>query len=98
MKRQTAKTYKKFKRDIKNRYLAGDPIASIAIDYGVVVRDIYHHLGKLTAEEKGIHAMNLSLKTKSKKGGPHGRKNTNTDQIGAKSAGEETGTCLDDFK
>jgi uncharacterized protein YfaT (DUF1175 family) len=54
----------KIKQDMKNRYLAGDTIHDIASDpaYGVVDRNVYYHIGPLTAEEKGIHAKNLSLK------------------------------------
>lgn len=58
----------KVKLEIKNRYLAGESILSIAEDMGVVERTIYFHLGELTAQDKGLHAQNSDLRKDAKKG------------------------------
>lgn len=55
------------KQEIRSRYLAGDTIPSIARHYEVSVRDIYYHLSKLTADEKGLHAKNSSFKITKRK-------------------------------
>ena len=58
----TENIFRKIKQEIKNMYLSGESVSSIAKHFNVIPRNIYHHLGKLTPEEKGLHAMNLSLK------------------------------------
>jgi len=50
------------KLEIRNRYIAGESVPSIANDFGVVPRTIYFHLGELNADEKGLHAKNSSLR------------------------------------
>ena len=61
----------KVKLEIKNRYLAGESVPSIAESFDVVPRTIYFHLGNLSPEGKGLHAKNSSLRkmaVKKKKG------------------------------
>lgn len=70
------------KQEIRDRYLAGDSIPSIARHYKVSVRDIYYHLDKLTADEKGLHAKNSSLKqTLRKEGHAAGVANKDIDEF-----------------
>ncbi len=71
MKKLLKNEIQKVKLEIKNRYLAGEGIPSIAKSFDVVPRTIYFHLGALTPDEKGLHAKNSSLKkmAKSKKKG-----------------------------
>lgn len=79
------------KQEIKNRYLAGDSVPKIAAYYGVSPRDIYYHLGKLTADEKGHHARNSSLKMTKRKEG-HAKAETVS-----KGTGKEVAGSLADF-
>lgn len=60
-------TIKLMKEEIRNLYLAGTPISDIAKEYQVTNRNVYFHLGQLSAEDKGLHAKNLSLRLKQKK-------------------------------
>ena len=62
MTRLSGKQLVKEKQNIKNRYISGDSVISIAQSYSCLPRNIYFHLGDLTAEEKGLHAKNMSLK------------------------------------
>ena len=52
----------KEKQTIKNRYLAGEAVPSIARSYDVTERNIYYHLGVLSPDEKGLHIKNSSLR------------------------------------
>lgn len=61
MNKLSVKAFLKIKQDIKNRYLAGEAVSVIAASYDCITRNIYYHLGELSAEEKGIHAQNSSL-------------------------------------
>jgi len=86
----------KIKQDMKNRYLAGESIPSIAKFYKVVARNVYYHIGELSAEEKGIHAQNLSLHQDLTKKEAHEKQKTIT-YGKAGGTGHET-IGLDDFK
>ena len=61
MNKLTSKSFQKIKTDIRNRYLAGESVRSIATSYDVIPRNIYFHLGELSADDKGLHAKNQSL-------------------------------------
>ena len=52
----------KEKQTIRNRYIAGESVPSIAKSYDVTERNIYYHLGTLTPKEKGLHSENSSLR------------------------------------
>ena len=52
------------KMDIKNRYLAGEPVPQIAKSKGVTTYAIYFHLGQLTPDEKALHLKNSLLRKK----------------------------------
>lgn len=71
-------------------YLAGDPVPAIAGHYGVSDRDIYYHLGTLSAEDKGKHAMNSSHKMTL-------RKKKRKEDYDKESGINESTTSLDDF-
>ncbi len=68
MKKLLKNEVAKLKLEIKNRYLAGESVPSIAREKGVVSRTIYYHLGELTAQEKGMHAQNAALRKNAEKG------------------------------
>lgn len=51
----------KVKLQIKNRYIAGESVPSIARSFEVSDRNIYYHLGELTPDEKALHAKNSAL-------------------------------------
>ena len=67
MSKLLAQSILQAKQEIKNRYIAGESVPSIAGSYNVSPRDIYYHLGILTADEKGLHAKNASLKMTKRK-------------------------------
>ena len=67
MNKLFTQSMRRSKQEIKNRYLAGDSVPAIALLYNVSPRDIYYHLGHLSAEDKGIHAKNASLKMTKRK-------------------------------
>lgn len=60
-----AEQVRKAKNDIRSRYIAGESVPSIAKFYGVSDRNIYYHLGRITAEEKGLHTQNADLRRQS---------------------------------
>ena len=60
--RLLSKQLAKAKSDIKTRYLAGESVPSISDDYGISDRGVYYHLGKLSADDKGLHTKNQALR------------------------------------
>lgn len=99
MSKLLANSILKVKQEIKNRYLAGDSIPSIAKYYGVSDRNIYYHLGTLTAEEQGLHAQNSNLKRIQRKEGHVKTKKTEAveEPVPASDTNKDN-TSLDDFE
>lgn len=100
MSKLLANSILKVKQEIKNRYLAGDAIPSIAKHYGVSDRNIYYHLGTLTAEEQGLHAQNSNLKRLQRKEEHVKIKKTETvakEPVPASDTNKDN-TSLDDFE
>ena len=66
----------KIKVDMKNRWLTGETVLSIAKRYSTTERNVYYHIQPLTAREKGLHTQNVELKRQlaKKKGGENGKK------------------------
>jgi len=83
------KIIKREKQEMKNRYLSGETVASIAADYETCSRNISYHLSPLSAKEKGIHIQNLALKSDLKR-------SHEKNALGVDEKTEQTG--LDDFK
>lgn len=52
----------KVRIDIRNRYLAGETVADIARDLGISLRSLYYNLGKLTPQDKALHAQNAAFR------------------------------------
>src|SRR3990167_9356068 len=52
----------KIKVDMKNRWLTGETVLSIAKRYSTTERNVYYHIQPLTAREKGLHTQNVELK------------------------------------
>jgi hypothetical protein len=85
----------KAKKDIKTRYLAGEPVTHIAMSYGVSDRNVYYHLGELTPNDKALHIKNYSLRRiadKQHRKEDHGKTNENSE-----STTETTESSLADF-
>jgi hypothetical protein len=80
------------KQDIKNRYLAGESIPSIAGVYGMTPRNAYYHLGLLSPEDKAYHIKNSSLRKMIEK-----RKETHDKQKSESGTAETTKPSLADF-
>lgn len=85
------KSIQRGKQEIKNRWLAGESVPSIALDCEVSPRDIYYHLGVLTAEDKALHAKNSSLRMTK-------RKEDNAKTEISKGTKHKTTNSLDDFE
>lgn len=89
--------FAKAKRDIKSRYIAGEPVPSIAKFYEVSDRNIYYHLGAISPEEKGLHTQNADLRRQAidtaKRKEEHGKEAKSS----AEGPAETTGSILSDF-
>ena len=87
-----AKQVAKAKNDIKSRYIAGESVPSIARSYGVSDRNIYYHLGKIAANEKGLHTQNADLRRQAIGKEEHGQEKPSTE-----SPAQTTESILSDF-
>lgn len=96
MNKLAKESLSKIKQDIKNRYLAGESVPSIARSYDVVPRNIYYHLGKLSPQDKGLHIQNIDLQKLARKE-KHAKK-IKSAAISRESQGTESPVRLDDFK
>lgn len=65
MRKLAAKKIELEKLNIKNRYLAGEIVRSIAESKNMTARNVYFHLGVLTPDEKALHAKNRWLRDRS---------------------------------
>jgi Zn-dependent peptidase ImmA (M78 family) len=84
------------KNDIRSRYIAGESVPSIAKFYGVSDRNIYYHLGRITAEEKGLHTQNADLRRQSVETAK--RKEEHGQEPSTESPAQTTESSLSDFK